>query len=163
MGGIVGRLFREFAITLSTAILVSMVISLTTTPMMCAYLLRNEHAAKHGRLYMASERVFEWILSCTGTASTGFCKMPGSSSRFSSLTIALNVALILKIPKGFFPQQDTGTLAGAIQGPQDASFSVMNDSIKQLQAVINKDPAIQNVIAFTGGGAPPTPGIFLLR
>ena len=84
MGGIVGRLFREFAVTLSTAILVSMVISLTTTPMMCAYLLRNEHARKHGRLYMASERVFERALSCIGKAFTGCWKIPHSLSLFSS-------------------------------------------------------------------------------
>ena len=162
MGGIVGRLFREFAITLSTAILVSMVISLSTTPMMCAYLLRNEHAAKHGRLYMASERVFEGILSWYRHSLHWVLQNAGLTLTVLALTIALNVALILKIPKGFFPQQDTGTLAGAIQGPQDASFAVINDSIKQLQAVINKDPAIQNVIGFTGGqGATNTGNIFI--
>ena len=162
MGGIVGRLFREFAITLSTAILVSMVISLTTTPMMCAYLLRNEHAAKHGRIYMASERVFERILSWYRHSLHWVLQNAGLTLTALALTIALNVALVLKIPKGFFPQQDTGTLAGAIQGPQDASFAVINDSIKRLQAVINKDPAIQNVIGFTGGqGATNTGNIFI--
>jgi multidrug efflux pump len=162
MGGIVGRLFREFAITLSTAILVSMVISLTTTPMMCAYLLRNEHAAKHGRIYMASERVFEGILSWYRHSLHWVLQNAGLTLTVLALTIALNVALILKIPKGFFPQQDTGTLAGAIQGPQDASFAVIDDSIKRLQAVINKDPAIQNVIGFTGGqGATNTGNIFI--
>jgi multidrug efflux pump len=162
MGGIVGRLFREFAITLSTAILVSMVISLTTTPMMCAYLLRNEHAAKHGRIYMASERVFERILSLYRHSLHWVLQNAGLTLTVLALTIALNVALVLKIPKGFFPQQDTGSLAGAIQGPQDASFAVINDSIKQLQAVINKDPAVQNVIGFTGGnGATNTGNIFI--
>jgi multidrug efflux pump len=162
MGGIVGRLFREFAITLSTAILVSMVISLTTTPMMCAYLLRNEHAAKHGRIYMASERVFERILSWYRHSLHWVLQNAGLTLTVLALTIALNVALVLKIPKGFFPQQDTGSLAGAIQGPQDASFAVINDSIKQLQAVINKDPAVQNVIGFTGGqGATNTGNIFI--
>jgi multidrug efflux pump len=162
MGGIVGRLFREFAITLSTAILVSMVISLTTTPMMCAYLLRNEHAAKHGRIYMASERVFERILSWYRHSLHWVLQNAGLTLTVLALTIALNVALVLKIPKGFFPQQDTGSLAGAIQGPQDASFAVINDSIKRLQAVINKDPAVQNVIGFTGGqGATNTGNIFI--
>ena len=162
MGGIVGRLFREFAITLSTAILVSMVISLTTTPMMCAYLLRNEHAAKHGRIYKASERFFEGILSWYRHSLHWVLQNAGLTLTALALTIALNVALVLKIPKGFFPQQDTGTLAGAIQGPQDASFAVINDSIKRLQAVINKDPAIQNVIGFTGGqGATNTGNIFI--
>jgi multidrug efflux pump len=162
MGGIVGRLFREFAITLSTAILVSMVISLTTTPMMCAYLLRNEHAAKHGRIYMASERVFERILSWYRHSLHWVLQNAGLTLTVLALTIALNVALVLKIPKGFFPQQDTGSLAGAIQGPQDASFAVIDDSIKRLQAVINKDPAVQNVIGFTGGqGATNTGNIFI--
>jgi multidrug efflux pump len=151
MGGIVGRLFREFAVTLSTAILVSMVISLTTTPMMCAYLLKNEHERKHGRIYMASERFFDWILSLYRRSLHWVLENPGLTLTVLFLTIALNVALVIKIPKGFFPQQDTGSLAGGVQGPQDASFPAMNDSIIQLGNVIKSDPAVQNVIAFTGG------------
>jgi multidrug efflux pump len=151
MGGIVGRLFREFAVTLSTAILVSMVISLTTTPMMCAYLLKNEHERKHGRLYMASERFFDWILSLYRRSLHWVLENPGLTLTVLFLTIALNVALVIKIPKGFFPQQDTGSLAGGVQGPQDSSFSAMNNSIIQLGNVIKSDPAVQNVIAFTGG------------
>jgi multidrug efflux pump len=152
MGGIVGRLFREFAITLSTAILVSMAISLSTTPMMCAYLLRNEHSKKHGRLYMATERFFERILSWYRHSLHWVLDHAFLTLTVLFLTIALNVVIVLKIPKGFFPQQDTGTLGGGIQGPQDASFQVMNDSIQKIEGVINKDPAVANVIGFTGGG-----------
>ena len=162
MGGIVGRLFREFAITLSTAILVSMVISLSTTPMMCAYLLRNEHSVKHGRLYLASERFFERILSWYRQTLHWVLENPGLTLTVLFLTIALNVALVIKIPKGFFPQQDTGSLSGAVQGPQDSSFPAINDSIQKLEAVIDKDPGVANVIAFTGGnGATNTGNIFI--
>jgi multidrug efflux pump len=151
MGGIVGRLFREFAVTLSTAILVSMVISLTTTPMMCAYILRNEHGKEHGRLYLATERFFDWILSIYRRSLHWVLKNPGLTLVVLFLTIALNVAIVIKIPKGFFPQQDTGSLAGAVRGPQDASFSSMNSSIQQIANVVKKDSAVQNVIDFTGG------------
>jgi multidrug efflux pump len=151
MGGIVGRLFREFAVTLSTAILVSMVISLTTTPMMCAYLLRDEHAQKHGRVYMATERFFDWILSVYRRSLHWVLENPGLTLTVLFLTIALNVVLVIRIPKGFFPQQDTGSLAGGVQGPQDSSFPVMNESIIQIGKVIKEDTAVQNVIAFTGG------------
>ena len=162
MGGIVGRLFREFAITLSTAIIVSMVISLSTTPMMCAYLLRDERSQKHGRMYMATERMFERILSVYRTSLRWALANPVLILVILLLTIALNVALIIKIPKGFFPQQDTGSLAGSVQGPQDSSFPAMNDAIQQLGNVIRKDPAVQNVIAFTGGnGATNTGNIFV--
>jgi multidrug efflux pump len=162
MGGIVGRLFREFAITLSTAIIVSMMISLTTTPMMCAYLLRDEQHAKHGRLYMATERFFDRVLSWYRTSLHWALDNPVLILTILILTVALNVAVIMKIPTGFFPQQDTGSLAGGVQGPQDSSYPAMNDSIQRLEAVIQKDPAVQNVIAFTGGGgATNTGNIFI--
>jgi multidrug efflux pump len=151
MGGIVGRLFREFAVTLSTAILVSMVISLTTTPMMCAYLLKNEHGKQHGRIYMASESFFDWILSVYRRTLHWVLQNPVLTLTVLFLTVALNIAIIIKIPKGFFPQQDTGALSGGIQGPQDASFPVMDDSVKRLEDVVNQDPAVANVISFTGG------------
>jgi multidrug efflux pump len=151
MGGIVGRLFREFAVTLSTAIVVSMVISLTTTPMMCAYLLKSEHGKEHGRIYMASERFFDWVLSVYRRSLHWVLQNPGLTLTVLFLTIALNVAIVIKIPKGFFPQQDTGALSGGIQGPQDASFPVMDDSVKRLEGVVNQDPAVANVISFTGG------------
>jgi multidrug efflux pump len=162
MGGIVGRLFREFAITLSTAILVSMVISLSTTPMMCAYLLRNERARKHGRLYQASERFFDGALNGYRKSLLWVLENPGLILTVLLFTIVLNVVLVYRIPKGFFPQQDTGTLGGAIQGPQDSSFPAMNDAIQKIEAVLNKDPAIQNVMGFTGGGgATNTGNIFI--
>jgi multidrug efflux pump len=151
MGGIVGRLFREFAVTLSTAILVSMVISLTTTPMMCAYLLKNEHGKEHGRFYNASEQFFDWILSVYRRSLHWVLQNPGLTLTVLLLTIALNVVIVVKIPKGFFPQQDTGALSGGIQGPQDASFPVMDDSVRRLENVVNQDPAVANVISFTGG------------
>ena len=162
MGGIVGRLFREFAITLSTAIMVSMAISLSTTPMMCAYLLRNEHKEKHGRIYMASEKFFDGALAGYRKSLHWVLDNPGLTLTVLFLTIALNIVLVYKIPKGFFPQQDTGTLGGSMQGPQDTSFPVMNDSIQQIEGVINKDPAVQNVMGFTGGGgATNTGNIFI--
>jgi len=152
MGGIVGRLFREFAVTLSTAIVVSMMISLTTTPMMCAWLLKHEHeGSQHGRLYIATERFFDWILSVYRRSLHWVLQNPGLTLTVLFLTIVLNVVTVIKIPKGFFPQQDTGALAGGVQGPQDASFAVMNDSIQRLEHVVNEDPAVQNVIAFTNG------------
>ena len=152
MGGIVGRLFREFAVTLSTAIVVSMMISLTTTPMMCAWLLKHEHeGSQHGRLYIATERFFDWILSVYRRSLHWVLQNPGLTLTVLFLTVVLNVVTVIKIPKGFFPQQDTGALAGGVQGPQDASFAVMNDSIQRLEHVVNEDPAVQNVIAFTNG------------
>jgi multidrug efflux pump len=152
MGGIVGRLFREFAVTLSTAVFVSMVISLTTTPMMCAYLLKNERAEKHGRIYMASERFFDWVLSGYRTTLHWVLEHPTPTLVVLFITIALNVVLIIKIPKGFFPVEDTGAISGSVRGPQDASFPSMDDSIRRIGAVIKDDPAVANVIAFTGGG-----------
>jgi multidrug efflux pump len=152
MGGIVGRLFREFAVTLSTAIVVSMVISLTTTPMMCAYLLRNEREQKHGRIYLASEKGFDWMLSLYRSTLHWVLKNPTLTLIVLFLTIALNVALIIKIPKGFFPQQDTGAISGGVTGPQDASFPAMNDAIQRIVGVIQKDPAVANVTGSTGGG-----------
>ncbi len=152
MAGIVGRLFREFAITLSTAILVSMLISLTTTPMMCAYLLKDERAIQHGRAYRVSEKGFAWMLSSYSRSLAWVLKHPGPMLTILLLTIGLNFYLIAIIPKGFFPQQDTGAITGSVRGPQDASFRVMDNSIRQLVEVIKADPAVANVIAFTGGG-----------
>jgi len=152
MGGIVGRLFREFAVTLSTAVFVSMLISLTTTPMMCAYLLKSERAEKHGRVYMASEKFFDWVLSVYRGSLHWVLDHPTLTLVVLFITIALNVVLIVEIPKGFFPTEDTGAISGSVRGPQDASFPAMNDSIQQIGRVIKKDPAVENVIAFTGGG-----------
>jgi multidrug efflux pump len=162
MGGIVGRLFREFAVTLSTAIVVSMLVSLTTTPMMCAFLLRNEREQKHGRIYQANERAFDWVLSKYRSSLHWVLDHPALTLTVLLLTVALNVVLVIMIPKGFFPQQDTGAITGGMQGPQDASFPAMNDSIQQIVGVIRNDPAVANVIAFTGGGGATNTGFIYI-
>jgi multidrug efflux pump len=162
MGGIVGRLFREFAVTLSTAIVVSMVISLTTTPMMCAYLLKHDKQEKHGRVYKAMDRFFDWVLSIYRHTLHWVLDNSFLTLTVLVLVIALNVVLVIKIPKGFFPQQDTGILAGGVQGPQDSSFPAMNSAIKQIGAVIKSDKAVQNVIAFTGGGGATNTGFVFI-
>ena len=152
MAGIVGRLFREFAITLSTAIIISMLISLTTTPMMCAYLLKDERAIKHGRAYRITERGFAWMLSSYSRTLTWVLKHPAPMLTLLLLTIALNFYLIIIIPKGFFPQQDTGVITGNARGPQDASFPIMDNSILQIEKVIQADQAVASVIVHTGTG-----------
>ena len=152
MAGIVGRLFREFAITLSTAILVSMIISLTTTPMMCAYLLKDEKTIKHNRAYRITEKGFAWMVSVYSRSLGWVLKHPGPMLGLLILTIGLNFYLIDIIPKGFFPQQDTGAITGSARGPQDASFAVMDNSILQIEKVIQADPAVANVIVHTGTG-----------
>jgi len=152
MGGIVGRLFREFAITLSTAILVSMVISLTTTPTMCAYILKDQKHRDHSRFYLVTERFFDWVLSVYRRTLHWVLENPFLTLTVLALTIALNIIVIVKIPKGFFPQQDTGALVGGLQGPQDASFPAMNESVQAIVKVIKADPGVAHCIAFTGGG-----------
>jgi multidrug efflux pump len=152
MGGIVGRLFREFAVTLSTSIVVSMAVSLTTTPMMCAFLLRDERAERHGRLYAASERAFDRVLSWYRGSLSWVLAHPLPTLLVLFLTIACNVLLIIKIPKGFFPVEDTGAVSGAVRGAQDASFPSMDGAIQAIAGVIKQDPAVANVISFAGGG-----------
>jgi len=151
MAGIVGRLFREFAITLATTILISMVISLTTTPTMCAHFLKREEPGRHGRLYRWSEKFFNGMLGIYRSSLKWVLDNPALTILILVLTIALNFYLIVRIPKGFFPTEDTGVLVGGVQGPQDASFPFMNFSILQLVKVIKADPAVQNVNAYTGG------------
>jgi multidrug efflux pump len=153
MGGIVGRLFREFAITLSTAILVSMIISITTTPMMCAHLLKaHGKEDTHGRLYRFSERFFDGMLHGYRRSLEWVLMNPGLVLVILIMVVALNAVVMIKIPKGFFPQQDTGALVGGVQGPQDASFPVMDTSIKALVRTIKADPAVNNVIGYVGSG-----------
>ena len=152
MGGIVGRLFREFAVVLSVAILISLLVSLTTTPMMCARLLRPEHTREHGRLYRASERVF--AVTLRGYEVT--LKWALRHGRFMLLllaaTVCLNVYLYVVVPKGFFPRQDTGRLVGSIQADQGISFQAMRRKLASFVAILRADPAVESVIAFTGGG-----------
>ncbi len=152
MGGIVGRLFREFAVTLSTAIIVSMVISLTTTPTMCAYLLKAHKGEQHGRLYRFSEGVFDRLLSFYKRTLHWGLDNPFLLLTTLILVIALNVVLVVRVPKGFFPQQDTGAIVGGVQGPQDASFPLMEDSMRQIVNVIKSQPEVSHVNAYTGGG-----------
>ena len=152
MSGIVGRLFREFAITLSTAILVSMIVSLVTTPTMCAHFLkRHEHGARHNQAHQISEKFFNGMLSVYRHSLRWALDNTALMIIILVLTIALNVVLIVKIPKGFFPLQDTGAVVGGVQGPQDASFAFMNYSILEMVKVIKADPAVAHVSAYTGG------------
>ena len=150
MAGIVGRLFREFAITLSTAIVVSMLVSLTTTPMMCAFILKPEGEARHGRIYRFSERGFTSLLSGYRRSLTWVLDHPWPMLIVLLLVVALNFYIAVIIPKGFFPQQDTGAIVGAVRGPQDASFPVMDNSIRQLVSVVKSDSAVANVNAYAG-------------
>ena len=124
MGGIVGRLFREFAVTLSVAIAVSMVISLTATPMMCAHLLKT--AGSHGWLYRTTERAFDWVVNLYGRTLHGALRFRAITLAVLLATIGLNVYLFIRIPKGFFPQQDTGRIQGSITADQDTSFQAMD-------------------------------------
>ncbi|HEY2382418.1 MAG TPA: multidrug efflux RND transporter permease subunit [Terriglobia bacterium] len=150
MGGIVGRLLREFSITLSIAIAVSMVVSLTTTPMMCAHFLK-EHAA-HGRFYRASENVFNSIVNGYGRALNVVLRHSFVTLMVLFATIALNVYLFVQIPKGFFPQQDTGRMNGNVVGDQDTSFQAMDGILRKMVAVVSADPGVETVQAFSGGG-----------
>ena len=153
MSGIMGRLFREFAVTLSVAIAVSMVISLTTTPMMCAMLLRKRDASKpRGWLYRVSERGFDAIHRFYEVTLGWVLRHPLLMLFVTLITISLTVYLYIAIPKGFFPQQDTGRLSGSIQADQNTSFQSMARLLSQYATVVGDDPAVQNVIAFTGGG-----------
>jgi multidrug efflux pump len=151
MGGIIGRLFREFAITLSSAILVSMVISLTTTPMMCSRVLVADKEIKHGKLYAWSERGFKRVLNGYEQSLGWVLDHPALLLIVFLCTLGLNVFLITKISKGFFPQQDTGAMSGGMQGPQDTSFYAMRDAVQQSVSIIKSDTAVQNVMGFTGG------------
>jgi len=151
MGGIIGRLFREFAITLSAAILVSMVISLTTTPMMCSRVLVPDKDIKHGRLYAWSERGFNRVLKGYESSLGWVLDHPALLLIVFLCTLGLNVFLIAKIPKGFFPQQDTGAMSGGMQGPQDTSFYAMRNAVQESVRIIKDDPGVQNVMGFTGG------------
>ena len=151
MGGLIGRLFHEFAVTLATSITISMVISLTLTPMMCAYLLRSEKGVKHGMLYRLSERGFDALLSGYRHSLAWTLRHPALVVVLFVLSFVLNGVLFVRVPKGLFPTQDTGVLLGGIQGAQDASFLAMRDSILDVERVIKSDPAVAYVVGFTGG------------
>ena len=152
MGGIIGRLFREFAITLAIAIALSMVISLTTTPCMCAHLLKSRQKdEKHNFLFRLSEHFFNGLIALYRHSLTWALDNPALMLIVLGLTIALNVVVIVRIPKGFFPSQDVGMVFGGLRGPQDASFPFMRTSALALVNVIHQDPAVDHVMCYAGG------------
>jgi multidrug efflux pump len=153
MGGIVGRLFREFAVTLSAAIGVSLLVSLTTTPMMCAKFLRPLDQERHGRMYRASEWVFNWVLEHYGRGLRWVLRHQSLMLEVTIGTAVLSVYLYIIVPKGFFPQQDTGRLMGALQAEQDISFQAIRDKMYNYVGIIMKDPAVNTVTGFVGGGS----------
>jgi multidrug efflux pump len=152
MGGIVGRLFREFAVTLSVAIAISLVVSLTTTPMMCAKFLLPPADRKHGRLYRWSENAFDRLVRGYehGLDFVLDHSLPVLLVTFA--TIGFTIYLYVIIPKGFFPQQDTGRLGGNVQAAQDTSFAALIAKLNIFMRIVQKDPAVENVVSFTGGG-----------
>src|SRR6202041_3123245 len=161
MGGIVGRLFREFAVTLSVAILVSLVVSLTATPMMCSRLLSHQKPDGHNRIFMASEKGFNWVLGLYENSLTWVLDHAPWTLGVLVLTIGVNVFLLIIVPKGFFPLQDNGIIQGGIRGQQDISFQAMDQLTKRFVDIIRADPAVANVMAFTGGGSTNTGNVFV--
>ena len=153
MGGIVGRLFREFSVTLSIAVLISLVVSLTTTPMMCSRLIRRRDPQRQGRFFRASEGAFEAVLRAYSRSLHWALANRGLVMLILLMTVVFNVYLIIVIPKGFFPQQDTGRIVGGIQADQAISFQSMSGKLKQFVDIVKADPAVQSVVGFTGGGS----------
>jgi multidrug efflux pump len=154
MGGLVGRLFREFAMTITIAIAISLVVSLTTTPMMCAVLLRSERGEQHGRIYRMSERVFEVMLTFYRRTLDIALRHPLLVMLILFATLGLNFHLYGVVPKGFVPQQDTGLLIGSIQADQHTSFQLMKQKLTQFINIVKTDPAVDTVTGFTGGSGP---------
>jgi multidrug efflux pump len=152
MGGMVGRLFREFAVTLSVAIIISLIVSLTTTPMMCAAILKKEKPRARGRLYKASEWVYEHLRMGYEVSLRWALRHSFIMLFITILTLGVNVVLFAYIPKGFFPDQDTGRIFGGIQASQDISFQSMNRKLTRVMNIIRKDPDVADVVGFTGGG-----------
>lgn len=152
MGGQAGRLFREFAVTLSAAVMISLLISLTTTPMMCAWLLRRDaHERQPGRLARWAEQGFGWVQKAYEVSLDWALAARWLVLLILVLVIALNGFLFTQIPKGFFPQQDTGQISGGIRADQSISFQQMQDKLRQLVDIVRNDPAVDTVVAFTGG------------
>ncbi len=162
MGGIVGRLFREFALTLSLAIVVSLVVSLTTTPMMCARILRvREEGEKRGWFFRHTEAGFEKMLRFYERTLSWALGQAPLVILVMFATIALNIYLFVIIPKGFFPQQDTGQLMGMVQADQSTSFQAMRSKLQRLQSIVAHDPAVASVVGFTGGRQTNTANMFV--
>ena len=154
MGGIVGKLFREFAVTLSIAIAASLLVSLTTTPMLCARFLKPHDARRHGRIYRTSERAFQWMHAEYSHGLRWVLRHQWLMLGVVLGTVALNFYLFVIVPKGFFPQQDTGRLGGRTLAAQDISFDAMNAKQRVLAQMVLDDPAVATVTAFVGGGGP---------
>jgi len=152
MSGIVGRLFREFAVILSVAIGISMVVSLTATPMMCAWLLKEKRS--HGYLYNVTEKFYKWIISTYASALDAVLDHPAAILLTLLLTVGINVYLYVKVPKGFFPQQDTGRLFGQVVGEQHISYQALVEKAKWFQEQVRMDPDVETVtmVAGTSGG-----------
>ncbi len=153
MGGIVGRLFREFAVTVTLTIFVSVLISLTLTPMLCSRFLKNEHATKHGRLYQLFERGFDALLAGYKRGLDAVMRHQFVTLCVFFLTLTATAALFVVIPKGFFPEQDTGFISGFAESGQDSSFSAMNRRMLQLADIVRQDP---DVAAFGMNGSSST-------
>ena len=153
MEGMVGRLFREFAVTLSTAVMISLLVSLTATPMMCAAVLRPVKDERHGLFYRISERFFNRILHIYEVTLRWAIRHSFFMLMVISLTISVNIYLFVQAPKGFFPEQDSGRLSGSIQGAQDISFQSMKDKLLKVVETIKSDPDVEFVTGFTGGGS----------
>ncbi|OIQ87195.1 multidrug resistance protein MdtC [mine drainage metagenome] len=152
MGGIIGRLFREFAATLSAAILVSLVLSLTTTPMMCARLLRPQAAGERGRFFRAAERAFAALHEGYRKSLDWALAHGPIMMLVLAATVGFNLYLYTVVPKGFFPQQDTGRLIGGIQADQSISFQAMRAKLADFVTIVSRDPAVDSAVGFTGGG-----------
>lgn len=152
MGGMVGRLFREFAVTLSAAVAVSLVLSLTTTPMMCATLLKPQRARGHGFLYNASGRVLDEMRHTYDVTLRWALRHSRLMLTLMLITIAVSICLFIIVPKGFFPEQDTGRLNGTIQGEQDISFQAMRQKLTEVVNIVRSDPEVEYVAGFVGGG-----------
>ena len=154
MGGVVGILFREFAVTLSVAIAVSLLVSLTTTPMMCSQFLRPIDENAHGKIYRASERVFRWMADEYAVGLRWVLRHQVLILMVTIGTFLLNIYLFVIVPKGFFPEQDTGRLTGSARASQDISFDAMKTKQTQLAQMVLNDPAVDTIIAFAGGSGP---------
>ena len=152
MGGLIGRLFREFAVVLSSAIAVSLLVSLTTTPMMCAKFLQNQHDRPHGRLYRLSESAFQRSLAWYGGGLRWVLRHAALTLAILLATMGLAIYLYITIPKGFFPQEDTGRMSGTIVAAQDTSFNALAAKQEEFSRLIMADPAIDTVVTYAGGG-----------
>jgi len=162
MGGIVGRLFREFVVTLSIAIGVSLVVSLTTTPTMCAKFLRPPKSEKRNLFYRASERVFDSLLAGYTHALKWVLANQPVTLIVTILVACLSVFLYIKVPTGFFPQQDTGRIMGGVMAAQDISFQSMSDKMHRYVDIVMKDPAVDSVVGFAGGNTAQNQGRFFV-